>query len=82
MFAIIFGIICISFTIFALLPSSTGLGWGNEVILFLKGAAPVAASLVGIITILLGIADIRDRNEAKREELEAIKAEQETKAQK
>ncbi len=69
MFTIIFGIACIAFTVFACLPN--GLGWSNEIIFFLKGAAPVLAAFVGLVAILIGIADIRDRQEAKREELEA-----------
>lgn len=69
MITIIFGIACIAFTVFACLPN--GLGWSNEIIFFLKGAAPVLAAFVGLVAILIGIADIRDRQEAKREELEA-----------
>jgi hypothetical protein len=38
----------------------------------LKGAAPVIAVFIGIVAILLGIADLRDRQEAKREELEML----------
>lgn len=68
MVTILFGIACIAFTVFACLPM--GLGWNHEIILFLKGAAPVVAVFVGLIAILIGIADIRDRQEAKREEIE------------
>jgi len=70
MFAIIFGIVCICFTVFACMPM--GLGWGANIILFLKGAVPVFAVFAGLVAILIGVADIRDRNEAKREELEAV----------
>ena len=49
-----------------------GLGWGANIILFLKGAVPVFAVFAGLVAILIGVADIRDRNEAKREELESI----------
>ncbi len=72
MVTIILGILCIIFTVFACLPTGLGLSWGDEVIFFLKGAVPVFAALVGVIAILIGIADIRDRHEAKKEELEAI----------
>ena len=74
MFTIIFGIVCIAFTVFAFLPA--GLGWGAQIAFFLKGAVPVIAALVGLLAILIGIADLRDRQEAKREEIEAMKAEQ------
>ena len=76
MVTILFGIACIAFTIFACLPTGLGLSWSDEIIFFLKGAAPVIAAFVGLISILIGIADFRDRQEAKREELEAMKAEQ------
>lgn len=70
MVTIFFGIACIAFTVFACLPG--GLNWGENILFFLKGAVPVFAVFVGIIAILLGIADLRDRQEAKREELEMM----------
>ena len=73
MFTIIFGIACIAFTVFACLPS--GLNWTENVLFVLKGASPIVAAFVGIIAILIGIADMRDRQEAKREELEAMNSE-------
>lgn len=76
MFTIIFGFVCVCFAVFACLPHGAGLGWSSETVAFLKGAAPVVAALVGLIAVLIGIADIRDRQEAKREEMEALKAEQ------
>lgn len=72
MVTIIFGILCIAFTVFACLPTGLGLSWGEEVVFFLKGAMPVLAAVVGLLAILIGIADIRDRHEAKKEEMEAI----------
>ena len=74
MFTIIFGIACIVFTIFACLPA--GLNWGENIMFVLKGIAPILAALVGLLAILIGIADVRDRNEAKREEREAMKNEE------
>lgn len=75
MIAIILGIIFIAFTVFAVLPGSVGFGlhWGPEVIAFLKGLAPVLAAFIGLIAILIGAADIKDKNEAKKEEQEAAK---------
>ena len=74
MVTILFGIACIAFTVFSCLPS--GLNWGENIMYVLKGAAPILTALVGFIAILIGIADVRDRQEAKREEMEALKAEQ------
>ena len=76
MFTIIVGIVCIAFTVFACLPEGLGLNWGKEVLFVLKGAAPVFFAFAGIVAVLIGIADLRDRHEAKREELEYFKAEQ------
>lgn len=74
MVAIILGLIFIAFTVFAVLPN--GLAWANQVIEFLKGFAPVLAAFIGIISILIGAADIKDKNEAKKEEQEAAKNQQ------
>jgi hypothetical protein len=67
--ATIIGLIIIAAAVFAILPAATGygLGWGADVITFLKGAAPVLAILIGIISIFIGIADMKDRAEAKKE---------------
>lgn len=69
MISMLVGIIFLFFTVFALLPM--GLGWGPEVILFLKGCSPVLAGFVGLLAIFIGIADIKDKHEAKKEELAA-----------
>ena len=60
------------FSVFAVLPTKIGLGWGNEALFVLKGIAPILAAFVGLVVILIGIADIRDMQEAKREEQEAL----------
>ncbi len=66
MVAMIIGIVLIAFTVFAALPGF--LGWGPEIVAFLKGAAPVLSAFVGLISIFVGIADIKDKKEAKKEE--------------
>lgn len=66
MLAMIIGILLIAFTVFACLPGF--LGWGAEVVAFLKGAAPVLSAFIGLISIFIGIADIKDKKEAKKEE--------------
>lgn len=73
MVALITGIILIAFCVFACLPS--GLNWSSNVIEFLKGFGPSFAAFVGLISIFIGFADIKDKNEVKKEELEAKKAE-------
>ncbi|WP_318663935.1 hypothetical protein [Treponema sp.] len=72
MAAIILGLIFIAFTVFAVLPGCP-LNWGADVIAFLKGFAPVLAAFAGLISILIGAADIKDKKEAKKEEQEAAK---------
>lgn len=68
MIALIVGIIFIAFTVFAVLPQFP-LNWGAEVIAFLKGCAPVLAAFIGLVCLFIGAADIKDKKEAKKEEL-------------
>ena len=70
MVSLIIEIVFIGFTVFAVLPNFP-LNWGAEVISFLKGAAPVLAAFVGLICLFIGAADIKDKKEARREELES-----------
>jgi hypothetical protein len=69
--AVIFGLLVIAAAVFAVLPPEAlgfGLGWGEDVLVFLRGALPVIALLIGFIAIFIGIADMKDRVEAKKEE--------------
>jgi hypothetical protein len=68
MVALIVGIVFIAFAVFACIPSP--LGWWSDVLAFLRGSLPVLAALVGIIAVFIGVADIKDRMEAKKEEAE------------
>jgi len=49
--------------------------WWDDVLVFLRGGLPVLAVIVGLIAVFIGIADMKDRAEAKKEEAEAAKAE-------
>lgn len=77
MVALIVGVLLIAFTAFAAFPA--GLGWGPQIVLFLKGCVPVLTAFIGLIAVFIGIADIKDKKEAKKEEA-AAKA-QETKTE-
>jgi len=69
--AVIIGLLILAAAVFAILPPDVagfGLGWGDEVITFLQGALPVLAILIGIVAVFIGIADMKDRAEAKKEE--------------
>lgn len=66
MVSLIIGFIFIAFTVLAALPF--GLGWGLDIIAFLKGGSPVIAAFIGLVAIFVGIADIRDKKEARKEE--------------
>ena len=71
--ALLIGLVIIAAAVFAILPVQTagfGLGWGNDVLAFLRGGVPVIAILIGLIAIFIGIADMKDRAEAKKEEEE------------
>ena len=71
MISVILGIILIAFTVFSVMPSLP-LNWGADVIAFLKGCAPVSAAFLGLICLFIGAADIKDKNEAKKEEAAAL----------
>jgi hypothetical protein len=66
MVALIVGVVFIAFAIFACVPGP--LSWWADVINFLKGSLPVIAAFVGLIAVFIGIADIKDRLEAEKEE--------------
>ena len=69
--ALIIGLIILAAAAFAILPPEVigfGLGWNDEVLTFLKGGVPVIAILIGIVAIFIGIADMKDRAEARKEE--------------
>ena len=71
--AIIIGIVILAAAALAIMPKEIigfGLGWGDNVLVFLKGGLPVIAILIGLISVFIGIADMKDRAEAKKEEKE------------
>jgi len=63
--ALFLGVVVIVVAVLAILPA--GLGWGEEVLAFLRGSLPVLAVFIGLILIFVGIADIKDRTAAKKE---------------
>ena len=68
---LIIGLLIIVAAVYAILPPNVlgfGLGWGEEVLAFLRGAAPVIAILAGLVIIFIGVAEMKDRAEAKKEE--------------
>lgn len=69
MISIFLGLLFIAFTVFAVIPNFP-LNWGSEVIMFLKGSIPVLCGFLGLICFFIGIADIKDKKEAKKEESE------------
>jgi uncharacterized membrane protein len=64
--ALILGFAVILIAVLAILPA--GLGWGEDVLAFLRGSLPVIAGFIGLILVFVGIADIKDRAAAKKEE--------------
>jgi uncharacterized membrane protein len=71
--SVIIGLVILAAAIFAILPQEIvgfGLDWGSDVLVFLKGGAPVLLILVGIIAVFIGVANMKDRAEAKKEEKE------------
>lgn len=65
MLVLIIGIVLVAFCVVAILPC--GLHWGYEVLLCIKGLSPLVALFLGFIAIQMGISDIKDKIEAKKE---------------
>ncbi|MFW5711712.1 MAG: hypothetical protein ACOCXF_03120 [bacterium] len=70
MTALLVGILILVFTIYSVLPFEWALQWWPDVLDFLKGGIPVLALFIGLVAVLIGIADIRDRIEEKKEKSE------------
>ncbi len=73
MLALVIGLLLIAFTVLAALPM--GLNWGQDILLFLRGGLPIFSAFVGLISLFIGIADIKDKQDAKKEEA-AMKVEE------
>jgi len=63
--ALILGFVIIIIAVLSFLPF--GLGWKDDVLAFLRGALPVIAVLIGLLLVFVGISDIKDRIEVKKE---------------
>jgi type IV secretory pathway VirB2 component (pilin) len=63
--AVILGVVFLAAAVLAVIPA--GLGWWNDVLIFLRGALPVLAVLIGLVALFIGIADLKDRAAAKKE---------------
>lgn len=68
MIAFLIGSVLIAFAIYTVLPVSWSPQWWSSVVEFLKGGIPILALLIGLLALLIGVADIKDRREAKKEE--------------
>ena len=57
--ALILGLVVITVAVLVILPA--GLGWGEDVLAFLRGALPVTALFIGLLLLFVGISDLRDK---------------------
>jgi hypothetical protein len=64
--ALLIGLVVIAAAVCAVLPG--GLGWWDEVLAFLRGSLPVIALFAGLIAVFIGIADLKDKAEQKKED--------------
>jgi hypothetical protein len=58
------GLFVIAAAVLAILPE--GLGWGKDVLAFLRGALPVVFGFIGLIMVFVGITGIKDRLAARK----------------
>lgn len=68
MTALLVGVGLVLLAVYLVLPVSWSPQWWNSVLEFLKGGIPLGALMVGLLAIFIGITDIKDRIEAKKEE--------------
>lgn len=78
MIALLIGLLLVLFAVYSVLPFPWALRWWPEVIQFLKGGVPIMAVFIGLISFFVGIADIKDKIESKREEEEEEEEEKKT----
>jgi hypothetical protein len=64
--SLVLGGIVLAAALAAIAPS--GLNWAPDVIRFLRGSVPVLAILAAAVLLFVGIADIKDLRDAKKEE--------------
>jgi hypothetical protein len=60
------------------LPFSWSLNWWPDVIQFHRGGIPLIAVLIGLISFFVGVADIKDKIESRKEEEEEEEGEDES----
>jgi len=63
--ALVLGLVVIAVAVLAILPS--GLNWKEDVLTFLRGSLPIAAVLIGLILLFVGVSDIKDAAAARKE---------------
>ena len=68
MIALFIGVLLIIFAVYVILPFPWALAWWPELVQFLKGGIPLLAVFVGLISFFVGVADIKDKIESKKEE--------------
>lgn len=68
MTALLVGVGLIFLAVYLVLPVSWSPQWLNSVLEFLKGGIPLGAFMIGLLAVFIGITDIKDRMEAKKEE--------------
>jgi hypothetical protein len=59
--SLIIGLVVLAAAAFAALPREVfgfGLGWWNDVVIFLRGALPVIAGIIALILVSIGIFEI------------------------
>jgi uncharacterized membrane protein len=66
--ALLFGLIILAAAV------AGGYFWWDYVLIFLRGGLPVLGLLIGLLALFIGIADIKDKAAAKKEEQEAEEA--------
>lgn len=66
--AFVLGLLSIATAVFLVLPVEWSPQWGNETIAVLKGLSPVLLVIIGLLGLIIGIADFRDNKQANQKD--------------
>ena len=68
MAVLLVGIGIVIFAVYTVTPGiAWGPGWGRYVLMVIKGGIPLVAFFSGVLILLIGIADVKERIETRRE---------------
>ena len=66
--AFIIGLVMVTAGLYLGFPAEWAFGWFEHVVFVIKGFTPIFLVGLGVVTVLLGVADIRDRTDSRKKD--------------